>query len=83
MAVATATITRKYQITIPAEVRRRLGLQVGDTVYLDVRDDEVVLRAVPGGWADSMVGLGADLWRRHGGGEAVIRRERDSWDDRP
>ena len=43
-----STITSKGQTTVPAEVRRRLGLQAGDRLVYDERDGEVVLRVHPG-----------------------------------
>jgi AbrB family looped-hinge helix DNA binding protein len=47
----TATISSKYQITIPAEVRRVLELKAGEVVVFDVRMDgqrpAVVLRRHP------------------------------------
>jgi AbrB family looped-hinge helix DNA binding protein len=78
MAIASAKLTTKYQITIPAAVRRRLGLEAGDVVYLVEEEGRIVLRSARGGWAESTVGLGADLWRSQGGVE-MIDRERDSW----
>jgi len=44
----TAKITRKGQITIPAEFRRRLGT---DIVEIDMRGEEITIRPVkkPGG----------------------------------
>jgi AbrB family looped-hinge helix DNA binding protein len=78
MAVASAKLTTKHQITIPAAVRRRLGLQAGDVVYLVEEEGRIVLRSARGGWAESTAGLGADLWRSQGGVE-MIDRERDSW----
>lgn len=78
MTIHAARLTGKYQITIPTAVRRRLGLQPGDVVYLAVEADQVVLRAMPGGWTEASRGLGEDLWSREGGAEA-IERERGSW----
>lgn len=80
MTVASAKITSKYQITIPAEVRRRLDLAAGDVVYLTVEEGRVVLRSARGGWTQSTRGLGAELWRAEGGGEAAIEKERGSWE---
>ena len=42
----TATISRKGQVVIPAELRRQLGLNPGDTVVFDAGDDhsEAVIR---------------------------------------
>jgi len=79
MTLATATLTDKYQITIPAEMRRRLGLAAGDVVVLALEGGQVVLRAERGGWTAASRGLGAELWRREGGGEAAVERERESW----
>ncbi|HSL81702.1 MAG TPA: AbrB/MazE/SpoVT family DNA-binding domain-containing protein [Thermoanaerobaculia bacterium] len=79
MTVASAKLTSKYQITIPAEIRRRLGLAAGDVVYLTLEEGRVVLRSARGGWTESTRGLGAEVWRAEGGGEAAIERERSSW----
>ena len=35
--MAVVRVTRNYQITIPAEVRRRLGIKAGDRVVVEVR----------------------------------------------
>jgi AbrB family looped-hinge helix DNA binding protein len=79
MVIATAKLTDKYQMTIPAAVRQQLGLKAGDAVYLVLEDGQVVLRSAPGGWTESSRGLGAEMWRQVGGAEA-IERERDSWE---
>jgi AbrB family looped-hinge helix DNA binding protein len=78
MTVSTAKLTGKFQITIPAAVRRRLGLKAGDVVYLLFESGEVVLRVASGGWTESSRGLGKELWRKEGGA-AAIDHERDSW----
>lgn len=36
-----SVVTRKGQVTIPVEVRRRLGLQQGDKVVFVVEEDQV------------------------------------------
>ena len=81
MIVSSAKLTAKYQITIPAQVRKQLGIGVGDEVQLILEDGKVVLRAAKGNWVDRYWGLGADMWREAGGGKAVIERERQSWDE--
>lgn len=80
MAVASAKLTSKFQITIPAEIRRRLDLAAGDIVYLAVEDGKVVLRTARGGWARGTRGLGAEVWRAEGGAEAAVETERSSWE---
>lgn len=80
MAIATAKLTDKFQITIPSDVRRRLGLKAGDLVYLVEEEGRVVLRGMRGSWTESTRGLGADVWMEAGGGTAAIQAERDSWE---
>ena len=43
-----ATLTSKGQITIPQEVRQRLGLQQGDQVEFVTEDGVTVVRPVKG-----------------------------------
>lgn len=81
MAVWSAKLTKKFQITIPSQVRRRLGLKEGDVVYLAMEGDRVLLQALPDGWTEASRGLGAEVWKE-AGGAAAIERERDSWGDR-
>ncbi len=79
MVISTAKLTSKYQITLPAEIRRSLHLQAGDVVYLALDGDQVTLRALRGGWTEASRGLGGELWRKVGGA-AAIEAERDGWD---
>jgi len=79
MTVASAKLTSKFQITIPAAIRHRLGLTAGDVVYLTEEEGRVVLRSARGGWTESTRGLGAEVWRAEGGGEGAIETERSSW----
>jgi len=39
-----AKVSSKFQVTIPKEVRERLGLKEGDYVAFIIRDDEVVIK---------------------------------------
>jgi antitoxin PrlF len=40
----TLTVSSRGQITLPARIRRRLGIQAGGVVAADERDGELVLR---------------------------------------
>jgi len=54
--VAVVKVTRNYQITIPAEVRRRLGIKAGDRV-VEVEGDRIVIRKASGGLPRIRLGL--------------------------
>ncbi|GAB6945746.1 AbrB/MazE/SpoVT family DNA-binding domain-containing protein [Vulcanisaeta sp. JCM 14467] len=36
-------ITRNYQITIPASIRRKLGLKIGDVLIVRLEGDKIIL----------------------------------------
>lgn len=36
-------VTRSYQITIPAEIREKLGIKVGDTLTISLKEDHIVI----------------------------------------
>jgi AbrB family looped-hinge helix DNA binding protein len=76
------TISSKNQISVPAEVRRRLGVGPGDKLLFTVYDDCVYLMPEPKDWAQALRGLHKEI------GEGVdpdeyIREERRSWGDWP
>jgi AbrB family looped-hinge helix DNA binding protein len=43
---ALGKISSKNQITVPKEVRERLGIQPGDIIAYDIEDERVILRRV-------------------------------------
>jgi len=81
MKTGVAKLTRKFQITIPAAVRKRLVLEPGDRVWFEVDGDRVVLSVIPGSFTEHVCGLGAEMWRAAGGVRKVIEEERRSWGD--
>jgi len=55
--VAVVRVTRNHQITIPAEVRRRLGIKAGDRVVVEVEGDRIVIRKASGDLPRIRLGL--------------------------
>ncbi len=46
--MARSKVTDKYQVTIPQEVREKLGVKPGEVVTVEaLSDDEIVLRRYP------------------------------------
>ena len=79
--MAVAKLTNKFQITIPAEIRRRLNLSAGDSVVIELEGEQAVIRPIHGGHTARMRGLGKSVWRRLGGGENWLEQERQAWED--
>jgi AbrB family looped-hinge helix DNA binding protein len=48
MAIAQSKLTAQGQISIPAEVRKKLGVGPGSVLEWDERDDEIVVRRAAG-----------------------------------
>ena len=75
----SAKVSTKHQISIPSEARKKLGIQPGDRLTVEVTDDAMVLRLRPPRPSDRLRGLGRHIWD---GTDAVerIRRLRDEMD---
>lgn len=76
---ATAKLSSKSQIVIPAEARRKLGLRAGDILRVEIEEDRLVLtRADPLGWLERLKSFGTGRWRE---AEEEIERSRAEWDE--
>ena len=77
--MTTATVGQRYQVVIPKEERRRLGLKPFSKVNVEVRDGCLVLHPLT---TDGVRGLGADL---ADGTDATdfVRQLRAEWGQRP
>lgn len=85
MDTYSSTISSQNQVTLPAKVRRQLGLNPGDTLIWQVNKDalgtpHVVARPGTVAALKSLRGVAKDLYRKHGGGKKVLDQERNSWD---
>lgn len=52
----TATLSGKYQITIPMKIVRTLGLKPGDKLAVEQVEDRIVMLKEPASWADYFTG---------------------------
>ena len=41
-------VTRNFQVTVPAEIRRTLGIKQGDWLELDAESDKIIVRKLVG-----------------------------------
>jgi AbrB family looped-hinge helix DNA binding protein len=71
-------VSSKHQIAIPAAVRRRLAIDAGDHLLVEIQDGTIVLIPEPKDAVQELKGLYREIW------EGVdiqdyIDQERDSW----
>lgn len=53
----SAKVSTKNQIALPSEARRRLGIEPGDRLTVEVRDDALVLRRRPARASERLRGI--------------------------
>jgi AbrB family looped-hinge helix DNA binding protein len=73
MPILRSRVTSKGQITIPVEIRKRLGISKGDQVEFDTTKAETVIRPVR---SDENP---FEKWRGAIGGFPGGRKEIDAW----
>jgi AbrB family looped-hinge helix DNA binding protein len=56
-------VSSKYQVSIPSEARRRLGIEAGDRLSVEVAGESLVLRIRPEKPSDRLRGLGSEGWQ--------------------
>jgi AbrB family looped-hinge helix DNA binding protein len=56
MVARTTKVTRKGQVTILVDIRRRLGIKQGDMLAVEEHDDEIVFKRDTG-FAESTAGI--------------------------
>jgi AbrB family looped-hinge helix DNA binding protein len=55
-------VSSKFQIAVPSEARRRLGIVAGDRLSVTVENDQLILRRRPAKASDRLWGLGKGLY---------------------
>jgi AbrB family looped-hinge helix DNA binding protein len=55
-------VNGRYQITIPAAARKKLGIAAGDQLLIDVQDGMIVLIPQPKDYVEYMKGLHKEVW---------------------
>jgi AbrB family looped-hinge helix DNA binding protein len=60
--VASVKVSTKYQISIPSEARRRLGIEAGNRLSVEIVDGAMVLRLRPELASERLWGIGRGLY---------------------
>lgn len=55
-------VSSKHQVSLPSEARRRLGIQPGDRLSVEVTEDALVLRVRSARPSVRLRGLGRGSW---------------------
>ena len=75
------TVSTKYQIVIPKDVRNRLDIAPGMELAIEVLDrNRAVVHTKKISSVQALQGLGKDVWKTLGGGDAYLKQERTTWD---
>ena len=74
--MATATLSSKSQIVLPADVRKQLGLRPGDRLIIEVDKDHAVIRKAPVSDVEALAAFQGELWK---GYADQLERSRDEW----
>lgn len=60
--MAKITLSSKHQITLPADMVRKLGLKPGDKLVADLIDDCIVLLPEPESWTEHFGGIARGVY---------------------
>jgi len=71
-------VSAKYQIAVPQIARKKLNIQKGDRLLVDVQDGVIVLIPEPKRYTEYLQGLHGDIWKGVDI-EKYINGERDAW----
>lgn len=78
-APITVKVSRRNQIAVPQAARKRLNIQSGDRLLVDIQDGMIILLPQPRRFTDALAGLHRAIWE---GVDAQhhIDGEREAWD---
>ncbi len=73
-------LSRRNQMVLPKAAREALGVKPGGRLLVLIEGKSVRLIPEPEDWSEWIYGLGAEVWKSQGGGEAFLKGERGSWE---
>ena len=79
--MAKTTVSTKYQIVIPKDIRKKLDISSGMELSIEVVDGQrAVLHTKEVNTVKALKGLGKEVWKTLGGGDHYLKHERTTWD---
>jgi len=81
MEQAIVRVSSKRQITLPAAVYKKLGIQPGQKLLLEVQGDKIILSPKITSYTELLAGSLKDVYGRTAEEvDAYVRKERETWD---
>ena len=77
--MATATLSAKSQIVIPAEIRKKLDIRAGDRLIIETENDQVIIRKAPISDVTALEKYVSPIWCSYAD---ELEKARDEWNDR-
>jgi AbrB family looped-hinge helix DNA binding protein len=72
-------VSSRFQIAIPSAVRKKLDIQAGDRLLVDVQDDVIVLVPKPSDYTKQMTGFYKKIWEKQDS-DRYLNDEREAWE---
>jgi AbrB family looped-hinge helix DNA binding protein len=71
-------VSNRYQIALPSLARKKLNIQAGDRLLVDIQDGMILLMPQPENFTEYLAGLHKDIWHDMDT-TAYLEQERDAW----
>ncbi len=71
-------VSHKYQVSVPSAARKKLHIEKGDHLLVDVRDGYIVLMPEPRDYGQHLRGLHREVWEDVEP-QDYVRGEREDW----
>ena len=71
-------VSKKYQIAVPSEVRKQLGIKSGDELLVETHGGLAILMPEPRDYSQRLRGLYREIWEGIEPQE-YVRQEREGW----
>ena len=78
--MAQVKLSRKYQIVVPKEIRKKMNLESGENIAIySIDAKRAIIVKQSNNPVAALEGLGSEIWRKLGGGQKYLKEERKSW----
>ncbi len=76
----TVKVSNRYQISLPSVARKRLNIQAGDRLLVDIQEGLIVLCPQPQDYVEYLAGLHQEIWEGVDT-SAYLEQERNAWQE--